>query len=559
MMRCSLAVALTLVLTGCAHPLANVKNTTAHYAPSVAASSDVRLAEQHIIAGEKLQQRDSLAAIGEYLRAADSALAQLRQHPADLDAMRDYDFALARVFSTIRKGHIDAWSKPLAVPGYVITHRKDTRLLWDPVNFEFIPCDELTIGGTAFTERARRKGIGATLLAIREIPVKDFQKRFLRTAHVYYGVTATATFQGNRCEISFDDPLAKETVKLAGRDFPLAGDFSTSVAMFLVREQPEKLGFARLVHPDKYKDTTLLFRLQPYDPKKIPVLFVHGLQDTAATWMPMLNALLDDPQIRDNYQFWFFTYPTGDPFPYSAALLRHDLDKFDKAYPNHKPIVIVGHSMGGLLTRLMLTDSSGDALWRYLFNVSPAETPLSPEDKDLLASALIFKHRSDINRAIFLSTPHRGSELASNWIGKIGTRLVHLPKKLVEAGQEMTAVAAETKGGFHLHRMPNSIDALSPTSSFVVAVNKRPLASSIPYHQIIGDRGKGNSPNSSDGVVAYWSSHLDGARSTLIVPSAHPTHKSPEGIEEVRRILKLHLRSRSAGSIKLPSELADIP
>src|SRR4029434_2782363 len=128
--------------------------------------------------------------------------------------------------------------------------------------------------------------------------------------------------------------------------------------------------------------------------------------------------------------------------------------------------------------------------------------------------------------------------------------------KLVEAGQEMTAVAAETKGSFHLHRMPNSIDALSPKSSFVIAVNKRPLTSSIPYHQIIGDRGKGNSPNSSDGVVAYWSSHLDGARSTLIVPSAHPTHKSPDGIEEVRSIVTLHLRSKSPDSIKVAPELA---
>src|SRR4029077_2474937 len=155
--------------------------------------------------------------------------------------------------------------------------------------------------------------------------------------------------------------------------------------------------------------------------------------------------------------------------------------------------------------------------------------------------------------------PHRGSELASNRIGKIATRLAHLPKKLVDASQEMTAVAAETKGGFHLHGMPNSIDALSPASSFVIAMNKRPLTSSIPYHQIIGDRGTGNSPNSSDGVVAYWSSHLKGAQSTLIVPSGHPTHKDPEGIEEVRRILKLHLRTRPVGSIKVASELADIP
>jgi pimeloyl-ACP methyl ester carboxylesterase len=331
------------------------------------------------------------------------------------------------------------------------------------------------------------------------------------------------------------------------------------VAMFLVREQPQKVGFARLVHPDKYKDTTLLYRLQPYDRKKIPILFVHGLQDTSATWMPMFNALLDEPLIRNNYQFWFFTYPSGYPFPYSAALLRHDLDLFDKAYPDHKPIVIIGHSMGGLLTRLMLTDSGGEDMWRYLFNESPAETSLSREDKELLESILIFKHRPDITRAIFLSTPHRGSIMASNWIGKIATRLVHLPKNLVEAGQEMTAVATETHGGFHLRRMPNSIDTLSPTSSFVVSMNKRPLASGIPYHQVIGDRGKNDSPNSSDGVVAYWSSHLDGAQSTRIVPSGHPTHQNSEGIDEVRRILKLHLRGKPTNSTSEAPELANVP
>jgi pimeloyl-ACP methyl ester carboxylesterase len=272
---------------------------------------------------------------------------------------------------------------------------------------------------------------------------------------------------------------------------------------------------------------------------------VHGLQDTSATWMPMFNALLDDPEIRDAYQFWFFTYPSGYPYPYSAGLLRHDLDEFDKAFPDHKPIVMVGHSMGGLLTRMMLTDSGQDAMWRELFNRTPAQTPLSEQDKNLLASILIFEERRDIDRAIFMSTPHRGSEMASNWIGKIATRLVRLPKNLVMIGADMATVATETKGEFHLRRMPNAIDTLSPKNSFVVAMNKRPLAPHIPYHQIQGDRGKGDSPNSSDGVVAYWSSHLEGARSTKIVPSGHGTHQNPQGIEEMRRILKLHLKNKS--------------
>src|ERR1044072_1295913 len=125
-MERSLVVVLAIVLAGCGHPLASVKNTTARYVPSVAAGADVRLAQQHIVAGEKLQGRYSLAAIGEYLRAAESALAQLRRNPEDLEARRDHDFALARVFSAIRQGQIDAWSQPLAVPGYVVTHRKDT-------------------------------------------------------------------------------------------------------------------------------------------------------------------------------------------------------------------------------------------------------------------------------------------------------------------------------------------------------------------------------------------------------------------------------------------------
>lgn len=558
MRRGSLLLVCALALAGCGHPLATVKNTTARYEPAVSANGERSVAQQHILEAQRLGRADALGAIGKYLNAAEAAANRLREQPKDAAALHDYNFALARVFSTIRAAGIDAWSKPLVVPGYTVTHPKVTRRFWEPAEYDYTPCDELTVGGTAFTERAHRDGIGATLLAVRKTPVTDYAKLFFRSAHVYYSVTAVARFEGNHCEIRMEDPLALETVEVVGHNFPLAGDFSTSVAMFLATEKPDKLGLTRLLHPDKWKDTTLLYRLQPYDPNKIPILFVHGLQDTSATWMPMFNQLLDDPQIRDHYQFWFFTYPSGYPFPYSAGLLRHDLDRFDKAYPDHKPIVIIGHSMGGLLTRLMLTDS-GEDMWRYLFNQSPAETQMSPEDKELLASALIFKHRSDISRAIFLSTPHRGSIMASNWIGKIATKLVHLPKTMVEAGKEMTAVATETKGGFHLRRMPNSIDTLSPTSSFVVAMNKRPLAAGIPYNQVIGDRGKGDSPKSSDGVVEYWSSHLDGAQSTLIVPSGHPTHQNPEGIQEVRRILKLHLKSRSATSVPLGLEFAGVP
>ena len=96
-----------------------------------------------------------------------------------------------------------------------------------------------------------------------------------------------------------------------------------------------------------------------------------------------------------------------------------------------------------------------------------------------------------------------------------------------------------------LKRLPNSIDTLSPNDPFVKIMNVLPLAKGVPYHSIIGDRGRGDTPNSSDGVVPYWSSHLGGAKSEKIVRSDHGADQNPEGIAEVVRILKEHIERLS--------------
>jgi len=91
-----------------------------------------------------------------------------------------------------------------------------------------------------------------------------------------------------------------------------------------------------------------------------------------------------------------------------------------------------------------------------------------------------------------------------------------------------------------VNRMPNSVDTLEPNDRFVESVNKLPITSGVPYHSIMGDRGRGDTPHSSDGVVPYWSSHLDRAQSELIVPSDHIALRNPQAIREVARILKAH-------------------
>src|SRR5204862_6521433 len=242
-----------------------------------------------------------------------------------------------------------------------------------------------------------------------------------------YGVaTAFIRFNGQQAQIEFAEPLAQERITLDGHTYPVAADFSAPMAVALVTERPQRLGLARLLQPEKYAETARLSRLQAYDPNRIPVIFVHGLQDTPASWAPMINTLRDDPEIRRRYQFWVYSYPSGYPYPYSAALFRQELDAIGRAFPNRQRIILVGHSMGGMISRLMVTDA-GDKIWRERFGKSPAETAIPAESRKLLEETLIFNHRPEVRRVIFISTPHRGSVMAPNWVARMARKLVRPP------------------------------------------------------------------------------------------------------------------------------------
>src|SRR5213080_4500600 len=273
--------------------------------------------------------------------------------------------------------------------------------------------------------------------------------------HIFYSVTATAQFEGSRCVISIHDPLATETVHVDGHTYPLAANFTAAYALQLAREKPQKLGLARLLRPQEYAATARIIRFEPYNPNKTVVLFIHGLMDTPTTWVPMLNDLRGDVDFRRNYQIWFYSYPSGYPYPYSAAILRQELDAIEQKYPLRKPMVVVAHSMGGSITHTLLTDT-GTKLWIGAFGHPPAETEMPAESKRMLEKAIIFKHRPEIGRVVFMSTPHRGSNLASNWIGRIGSMLVRTPSKLITIGQTVRENLTADPSALKLKRLPNS-------------------------------------------------------------------------------------------------------
>jgi pimeloyl-ACP methyl ester carboxylesterase len=307
----------------------------------------------------------------------------------------------------------------------------------------------------------------------------------------------------------------------------------------LQQTDPGKLELWRVLNPEKYAYTARIERLQPFNPNKTVVLVIHGLKDSQATWTPMINKLRGDPVIRKHYQFWFYSYPTGYPFPYSAAILRQELDEVEKQFPKLKPMVLIGHSMGGCISRLLLTDS-GNQLWMKIFGKPPDEVQLSPKTREYFRQELFFRHRPEIGRVIFIASPLCGANMASGWIGWLASLIIHESTQSSEASQEMLRVTSTREEELKPKRRANSVDSLSPKSRFLNAMNTIPMTPGVPYHTIIGDRGRGDSPNSSDGVVPYWSSHMDGAQSEYIVPSDHAAHQNPQAIEDVLRILKKH-------------------
>jgi pimeloyl-ACP methyl ester carboxylesterase len=286
--------------------------------------------------------------------------------------------------------------------------------------------------------------------------------------------------------------------------------------------------------------------LQPYRRGRIPVVFVHGLWSNPSSWSRMVEALEADADLRDRYQFWTFGYSTGDPILHSAVLLRRDLDEARRKFDPDRSdaaidrTVVVGHSMGGLLAKMMVQDS-GLRLWQIASDRPADELAGAPEDRDLFHDALIFKSRPEVRRVVFIATPHRGSHLDRGRLGHIGSRLVRLQEPLRACFERL--VARNGPSFFHerLRKgLPTSIDELEWGSPVLTALSELRLPAEVKVHSIIADRRDPPATGGGDGLVPYDSAHLDGVASESLVSSGHLCQDNPAVIREVRRILVEH-------------------
>lgn len=451
----------------------------------------------------------------------------------------------------------------IKTPERTFTVRTAMRGAWDANEFdryEFVSDYNIQ----TLHNRHTTYGLGVPLIAVRKpIDATEPKERYYPEG-LSYAVTALmrcAAKTGEKrlgrspdCILEFYDPLTVNQIQLASHWVPLETDLTTPLAFFL--DSPEFRHRNRategLLDPNKTQNRRGLYMIEPYDPKRIPVVMVHGLWSSPLTWMDMFNDLRSYPEVRSRYQFWFYLYPSGQPFWMSATQLRNDLadmrdtiDRDRKDQPLDE-MVLVGHSMGGLVSR-MQTIESGDDFWRIVSDKPPESVRGPEEDRVKLVSSLFFHPNQSVRRVVTIGTPHAGSEFVNDYTRWVARKLIRLPQMAVSAGQQL---ARENPGLFRDNDMlfvSNAIDSLAPESPIFPVMARAKKSPGVVYHNIIGvveDRSFFRSSKPSDGIVDLASARTPDAVSEVIVNSEHTTiHTTDKAILEVRRILLEHLQA----------------
>lgn len=467
------------------------------------------------------------------------------------ESTRAYNTAIGKLFDQLRCAPGNDWADRAASIGTRIAPAADAWV--DPGSVDAVfPAAE--VGVRPVKSRQTTDGLGLPVVGWRKTsPVGSPRERFLLPNGIPFNLTTLLQFDpAGAPQWKFVRRWSVDACTVGRAEHRLAADWTASNSFYWRMCSLDNLKLQNVFLPDRFTEETALYFVTPYDPEKIPVVFVHGLVSSPDAFKNLVNHLMPQPWFRKHYQIWLYNYPTGNPWLFSAMNFRRIMRE-TCAYARSKGddrnlnrMVVVAHSMGGLVTRSSVS-SPGTTMLDTCFRIPAGFPLLSQQSQTMIEGALSYQPLREPSRVVLMAVPHRGSPMANRFFSIWLSKLIRLPKTLtVElVDSTLTTIDGTLRGNRNGKlRLPTSIDSLSPSSCGIRALNRIPLPGKIAFHSIIGDRGRGDTPNSSDGVVPYASSHVEPVVSEAIVPSGHSVPDCPEAAAELQRILLDHLRHR---------------
>lgn len=491
--------------------------------------------------------------------------------------VRDYynhavEQAITGLFHHTQQSHLAALeSSGLQWNGWTL--RTDLSGVWLPqaglMPRELIPASSLTFSG--LRNLYRRDGFGGELVAVfptagqqeagaadgplldrdSDEPFQEAPYPALTALLRFEGETLTEVLQSRALQVQMYDPYRVGQVLIAGERVPLAANFTSGYGLWLARSGFSTQALRSLLGLDNGLLRPQIYLMQPYDPGRRVVLMLHGLASSPEAWINVANEVLGDETLRQNYQIWQVYYPTNAPLALNNRAIR---DALQATFAHFDPqgvarasqqVTVIGHSMGGVLARLLVSSTQGQS-WDRLLDDYQLQPGQQAALERRMAPLLNFEPLPSITDAIFIAAPHRGTDFANHRIARWAANLITLPFSMLEQVGDVTRALAQLKprpGKQGLLRIPNSIDNLSDSDPFVRLTSHLPLAPQLRYHSIIGDANPALPlADSSDGIVPYASAHLPGAASEQVIESGHSVQEHPQAIIEIRRILHEQLR-----------------